>query len=117
MPPETCMAPRVTGPAILRLQSWARGAPARLDEFERLTGERGLLRHEEAEAAMAVFTGAAEEHQQLRPTSECAPELGAVDAPTVAGPLGAAFHRRDVRSVVRFGHRDRDHLFARRDDR
>ena len=34
-------------------------ATARLDEFERLTGERGLLRHEEAEAAMAVFTGAA----------------------------------------------------------
>ena len=34
-------------------------ATARLDEFERLTGERRLLRHEEAEAAMAVFTGAA----------------------------------------------------------
>jgi hypothetical protein len=67
-------------------------AAARLDELERVTGEGGLLRHEEAEAAMAVFTGAAEEHQELRPASERAPEFRAVDAPTVADPVGAALH-------------------------
>ena len=79
----------------------------------------GLLGDEDAQAAMpGLAAGPAEEHQQVRPAGEGAPELGALDNPRPICPArGAAVDRGHVRADVRLGDGDRDQQLAGGDPR